>query len=130
VLKEGDRDLRALLASIIGGHTARALAMPLVTIAAQETDLDVLREMYKALGRIGSPEAIQALVAAAEPGGRLLGRRPGAPRAAAVEGLRIAGGPAAAAALKGLAEDADRVVREAASRALVELRARAASVGR
>ncbi len=130
VLKDGDRDLRALLASIIGGHTARALAMPLVTIASQEADLDVLREMYKALGRIGSPEAIQALVAAAEPGGRLLGRRPGAPRAAAVEGLRIAGGTTATAALRALAGDADRAVREAAARALEELRARAASVRR
>ncbi len=128
VLKEGDRELRALIASSIGGHTSRALAMPLVAIAGQESDLEVLKELFKALGRIGTPDAVQALAAGAEPGGRLLGRRPAAQRAAAVEGLRIAGGPAAAAALQALTRDADRAVRDVALRALGELQARAASV--
>ena len=44
VLKEGDPELRALIAASIGGHTSRALAMPLVAFAEQEEDLDVLRE--------------------------------------------------------------------------------------
>jgi len=129
VLKEGDRELRALIAANIGGHTSRALAMPLVAFAEQEEELDVLREYYRALGRIGSPEAIQALANAAEPGGRLLGRRPSAHRVAAVDGLRIAGGRAAVAALQGLARDGDKAVREQVVRALEELKARAASVG-
>jgi HEAT repeats/PBS lyase HEAT-like repeat len=129
VLKEGDRELRALIASSIGGHSSRALAMPLVAITEQESDLDVLRELYKALGRIGTPDAVQALAAAAEPGGRLLGRRPSAHRVAAVDGLRIAGGKAATAALQALAGDGDKAVRDLATRALEELRARAASLG-
>jgi len=130
VLKEGDRELRALIASSIGGHTSRALAMPLVAIAGQEQEIEVLRELYKALARIGSPEAVQALAAAAEPGGRLLGRRPSAQRVAAAEGLRIVGGPTATATLQALSRDGDRAVREVALRALGELQARAASVGR
>ena len=129
VLKEGDKELRALIAASIGGHSSRALAMPLVAFAEQEEELDVLREYYRALGRIGTPDAVQALVKAAEPGGRLLSRRPSANRVAAVEGLRVAGGSMAAAALNNLARDGDKAVREAALHALEELKARAASVG-
>lgn len=129
VLKEGDPESRALIAGSIGGHGARALAMPLVAFAEQEQELEVLREYYRALGRIGTPDAIQALAKAAEPGGRLLGRRPAANRVAAMEGLRIAGGRAVVAALQGLAKDGDKSVRELAVRALEDVKARAASVG-
>ncbi|HVM41875.1 MAG TPA: HEAT repeat domain-containing protein [Gemmatimonadales bacterium] len=129
VLKDGDKELRALIASSIGGHTSRALAMPLVAFAEQEQEADVLREYYRALGRIGTPEAVQALAVAAEPGGRLLGRRPTANRVAAVDGLRIAGGAGAVTALQALARDGDKAVREQVARALEELKARAASVG-
>jgi len=129
VLKEGDKEMRALVASSIGGHTSRALAMPLVAFAEQEQDADVLREYYRALGRIGTPDAVQALAVAAEPGGRLLGRRPTANRVAAVDGLRIAGGAGAVTALQALARDGDKAVREQVMRALEELKARAASVG-
>lgn len=129
VLKDGDKEMRALVASSIGGHTSRALAMPLVAFAEQEQDADVLREYYRALGRIGTPEAVQALAVAAEPGGRLIGRRPTASRVAAVDGLRISGGAAAVAALQALARDGDKTVREQVVRALEELKARAASVG-
>jgi HEAT repeat protein len=129
VLKDGDRELRALIAGNITGHGARALAMPLVAFAEQEQEPDVLKEYYRALGRIGSPDAVQALAKAAEPGGRLIGRRPLASRVAAVEGLRLAGGQGALVALKGLSNDGDKAVRELAARALEELKARAASVG-
>ena len=130
VLKDGDKELQTLIAASIGGGlTSRALAMPLVAFAEQEEELDVLREYYRALGRIGTSEAVQALAKAAEPGGRLLSRRPAANRVAAVEGLRLAGGAAAAAALNNLARDGDKTVREAVLHALEELKARAASVG-
>jgi HEAT repeat protein len=129
VLKDGDRELRALIAGNITGHGARALAMPLVAFAEQEQEPDVLKEYYRALGRIGTPDAVQALAKAAEPGGRLIGRRPLASRVAAVEGLRLAGGQGALVALKGLTTDGDKAVRELAARALEELKARAASVG-
>jgi HEAT repeat protein len=129
VLKEGDPELRALIASSIGGHGSRALAMPLVALAEHEEQLEVLKEYYRALGRIGSPEAVQALALAAESGGRFLGRRPTAQRVAAVEGLRIVGGRGAKPALQALAADGDRAVRELAAVALKELTAREASLG-
>ncbi len=124
VMKAGDRELRVLIAGSIGGRKARALAMPLVALAEQEQDLVVLAECYRALGRIGTPEAVQALVKAAQPGGLLVGRRPSGTRVAAVDGLRLAGGRPAAAALEALAADGDKPVRELARRALEELKAR------
>jgi HEAT repeat protein len=124
VLKEGDRELRALIATSIGGHKSRALAMPLVALAEQEQDLEVLTEYYHALGRIGSQDAVQALAKAAEPGGLLRGRRPSGGRVAAVEGLRLAGSQAAVAALQGLVADGDKPVRDLARRALDELKPR------
>ena len=129
VLKEGDPEMRALVASSVGGHGSRALAMPLVAFAEQESDLNVLREYYRALGRIGTPDAVQALARAAASGGRILRRRPTAQRVAAVEGLRIAGGRLAKPALQALAGDSDRAVRDLAALALEELTAREESLG-
>jgi len=116
-LKDGNAEMRALIASSIEGGHARALAMPLVGLCETESDPVVLREYLRALGRIGTPEAVQALARAAEPGGRVLGRKSVANRLAAVEGLRLAG-PAAGAVLQALADDADKAVREAVQKAL------------
>jgi hypothetical protein len=130
VLKEGDSEMRALVAASIGGSDARALAMPLVALAEQEEDDEVLKEYYLALGRIGTANAVTALAQAAQPGRRLLKRRPTAPRAAAVEGLRLAGGQPALAALEELTDDGDKAIRQAARAAVGELKARARSGAR
>ena len=117
-LTDGNRETRILVAGGIGGLHARALAMPLLSLAEHEPDAEVHAEYYRALGRIGSPEAVAALIAAAQPGGRLFGRRGAAPRIVAVEGLKAAGGPAARRALDALLRDGDPEVREAVGRAL------------
>jgi HEAT repeat protein len=75
-----------------------------------------------ALGRIGSPDAVQALIKFAQPGGKLFGRKPAPRRLAAVEALRVAATPAAIGTLQGLAEDSDKEVKSAARAALAELR--------
>lgn len=118
VLREGAPELRALIAMGIGGTHARALAMPLVALAEAESDPDVLGEYYRALGRIGTSEAVQALAKTVQSGGGLFRRRPSAVRVAAVEGLRLAGGAAAKRALEALRADGDKAVREAAVRNL------------
>jgi HEAT repeat protein len=118
-LKEGAPDVRSAIAASIGGTHARALAMPLVALADAESNADVLREYYRALGRIGTPDAIQGLVNAAAPGGKLLKRKPTANRLAAVDGLRLA---KAESALNSLADDSDKAVKEAVQAALKELR--------
>jgi HEAT repeat protein len=94
---------------------------PILAVAAeQETKPDVQREMYLALGRIGSHDAIQALSRAAEPGGKLFHRKPLQVRLAAIEGLHAAG-PSGVNALKALLEDGEREVREAAEKAMQTL---------
>lgn len=121
-LKEGEAEVRGLVAGAIGGRESKALAMPLVMAADSEENPELVREYYKALGRIGSGDALQALAKAVQPGGRILSRKPSGPRLAAIEGLRIAGGPVAMKTLEGLAEDSDKEVREMARKALEELR--------
>lgn len=116
-LKDGTPEVRSFIAASIGGPHARALAMPLAAMCETEEKEDVLREYYRALGRIGSGEAVQALARAAEPGGKVLNRKAVALRLAAVDGLRLAG-DAAAAALQLLVNDGDKAVRDAAQKAL------------
>jgi HEAT repeat protein len=96
----------------------RGLAMSVAVLLDGESHPDVLREVMMALARIGSPDTVQALVRAAEPGGRIFRRKPLARRLAAVEALGMMASPAAAAALRSLTKDQDEEVRRAAERAL------------
>lgn len=114
-------DVRRQAALGVGGRNASALAMPLVVALEEEKEPEVVRELIFALGRIGSTDAVQALIKVAQPGGKLFGRKPSALRVTAVEALRIAGTPAAMGTLQGLTRDGDRQVRGAAQQALIEL---------
>jgi HEAT repeat protein len=115
-LKDASPMVRLHAASHIDGKKGRGLAMTLAVGVEQDSSPEVQREMLLALGRIGSQEAIQALTKAAEPGGKIFKRKPTALRLAAVEGLQLAG-PPAANALKHLLADDDAEVREAAQKA-------------
>jgi HEAT repeat protein len=83
-----------------------------------ESQPDVVRELLLALGRMRSNEAVKVLARTAEPGGKVFKRKPLSTRLAAIEALGLAGGPATAAALKGLAEDPDASIRDAVAAAL------------
>jgi HEAT repeat protein len=102
----------------LDGTRSRGLAMSLALAAEEETNADVLRELLLALGRIGTPDAVQALARAAAPGRRLFNRRPLSTRLAAIGGLRVAGSAPAATALQGLLGDDEQAVRDAAQEAL------------
>jgi len=119
-LRDPVPSVRLEVARSIDGRRNRSLGMSIAVAADVETMLDVQREMYLALGRIGSPDAIQALVKAAEPGGKLFRRKPSAVRLAAVAGLHAAG-PTGANPLKELLKDDDREVRDAVQKALATL---------
>lgn len=118
-LRRGDAGVRSVVAGAVGGRRSGALAMPLVLAAEDEPDPELQRDFYVALARIGTPEALQALIKAAQPGGRFFRRRKLDTRLAAIEGLRVAGGPAAVGALEGLRDDRSLDVRQAA-RAVLE----------
>ena len=79
-------------------------------------------ELLLALGRIGTPDAVQALARAAAPGRRLFNRRPLTTRLAAIAGLRVAGSAPAATALQGLLGDDEQSVRDAAQEALAGMK--------
>ena len=118
LLNDVEPMVRLQAAQGIGGEWGRGLAMSIAVRLPDETHADVLRELHLALGRLGTVEAVQALRAAAAPAKGLLARKVAAVRLAAVEGLALARGPAAAGALQELLSDADEQVRAAAKRGL------------
>jgi HEAT repeat protein len=121
-LKDKSPEVRIQAALGVGGRKASALAMPLVVAMGEEEDEAVEQELMLALGRIGSPDAVQALIKFAQPGGKLFGRKPTALRVTAVEALRLAATPAAVGTLEGLGADGDKEVRAAAQAALKDLK--------
>jgi HEAT repeat protein len=121
-LRDKSPEVRIQAALGVGGRKASALAMPLVVAMEEEEDEAVERELMLALGRIGSPAAVQALIRFAQPGGKVFGRRPAGLRATAVEALRLAATPAAVGTLEGLTDDGDKQVRTAAEGALADLK--------
>ncbi len=118
---DDDPQVRSGAAQGIGGRVFGALLMQLLTAVEKEEHPAIQLEQYKALGRIGTPDAIQGLKNAAEPGGRIVGRRPVGPRLAAIEGLALAGGEPVMAVLRDLKDDRDADVRKAAEKALGRL---------
>ena len=120
-LRDTSADVRRQAALGVGGRKASALAMALVVALEEEKDPDVVRELIFALGRIGSPDAVQALIKIAQPSGKLFSRKPSGLRVTAIEALRVAGTPAAIGTLQGFANDSDKQVRAAVGQALSEL---------
>jgi HEAT repeat protein len=124
ILEGDDVDMRALVARTVGGRQSKALTMPILEAADDEENPVVQAEYYRALGRIGSVEAVQALVKAAQPSGRLSRKKkPMGPRLAAIEGLKLAGGPVAYRALDALSDnDPEAEVRDQARFAAQEIK--------
>jgi HEAT repeat protein len=113
-------DVRQAVARSIGGRASSALAMPLVNLVeVKDIPAETMRECYRALVRIGTPAALKAVLTAAEPGGRVLGRKPTPRRVAAVEALARSADAAVKRKLGEIAKgDREKPVREAAARAM------------
>jgi HEAT repeat protein len=121
-LRKALQDTSALVrlqaASVLEGIRARNLVPALTRLVEEESHADVQHEMLHALGRIGTPEAIEALIRASQPAKGFFKKKPLGIRLEAVEGLRLAGGPASVASLQDLEKDKEESVRQAASHAL------------
>lgn len=117
-LKDTSPQVRATAAAGLVGKNGKETAATLLRALDNEPDLEVQIAILGALGRMADPESIDRLIKAAEPDGRLFRRKPGAFRIAAVTALGDARTPAALSALQELANDRDKDVRDAASRAL------------
>lgn len=105
----------------LSGRNARGMPPAIAELLKREEHADVQHEALLALGRIGSPDALAQLREWAQPGGKLLGRKPLSLRLAAVKGIALAG-PAAADALAILERDESPEIRAAASAAVKALR--------
>lgn len=112
--------VRMQAAQDLDARKNRTVAMSLAVAASEESKHDVQREMFLALGRIASNDALQALYKGAQPGGKFFKRKPSATRLAAIEGLHAAG-PSGANLLKEFVDDENEEVREAVQRALSTL---------
>jgi hypothetical protein len=89
-------------------------ATPLATALESESDADVQIGIIHALGRLGTPDAVQKLVRAVMPSH--LRPRPVSFRIAALEALTAARGASAMATLRSLLTDTEPAIREAAQR--------------
>jgi HEAT repeat protein len=117
-LRDEDRHVRLTVAQQIKGRGLGGLAMVIVAAAETEEDQEVLTEYFRALGRIGTPDAVRVLTEAVQPRGLLSGRKAADRRRAATEGLSLASDPNARTMLKELASDRDKEVRAIARKAL------------
>ena len=117
-LKDSSAHVRALAAAGLANRRGSRSAGTLVHALDTEPDLEVQIAILGALGRVANAEAVHRLIKAAEPAGGLFKRKPVPFRVAAVQGLGEARTPAAMAALKDLAADKDKEVRQAAVRAI------------
>src|SRR2546421_2586304 len=123
-LRDRSPEVRMQVALGIGGLKAGALAMPLVVAMEEEQDEAVERELILALGRIGSPDAVLALIKVAQPAGRVFRRQPPVLRRAAREALRLAGTAGAVRAHHGLGGGPGAAGEESAPAGVVDLKKR------
>ena len=120
-LKDKSPEVRIQVALGLGARRGTGVVMPLVTVLQGEEDEAVRRELILALGRIGTPDAVQALIKIAQPSGMLFDRKPVATRLAAVEALGLAGTSPALGTLEGLSDDGNKQVRAAAQAGVAAL---------
>ena len=99
-----------------GARSANTLTRALENEADPEVQLAVIA----ALGRLATPDAVNRLISAAEPDGRLFKKKPVVFRVAAVHALGEVRTPAARAVLQSLASDKEREVREAVLRVVMQ----------
>lgn len=106
--------VRQFVLGMIEGDWARSLAMPLMNMLQAEEHPDVIREILKALGRIGTPDAVMALRQVATGGMKRLKKKS---RLQAIEALGLTG-DAGSQSLEALAKDKDKEIAAAADWAL------------
>jgi HEAT repeat protein len=121
LVRDQDPQVRRSVIHELSGSSLGALVGTLMNQADEEED-DALRgECYRALGRLGTTEAVQALTKAAQARGGLFGQKNTIARKAAVDGLVLAKSDEARRALRELTRDKDKEVRERAQQGLREM---------
>jgi hypothetical protein len=119
-LHDGAPQIRMQAAAILVERRTDASAAPLIRALDAEKDDEVKTAFYLALGRFGTPEAVEKLIAAAQPERGIFRRKPVRLRIAAIQALATVGTPHALDALVALQADKEREVQQAAVDALEE----------
>ena len=117
-LHDGAPQIRIQAAAILVERRADAKVEPLLQALEVEKDDEVKAAFYQALARFGTPEAVERLIAAAQPDRGLFRKKPVGLRVAAVQALAVAGTPQAYDALVALQADRERDVQQVALTAL------------
>jgi hypothetical protein len=121
LLSDTSEAVRLQAVAHLSGRGARSLTPAIGELLKAEPNVEVQYEGLRALGRIGTPDAILLLREATSPGGKVLGRRSVQFRLNAIRALGTVG-PSAQDALMALSKDEVPEVRAAAAEALAAFR--------
>ena len=119
-LRDTSPQVRMQAAAGLAGRRGANSSSTLLEALDEETDAEVQLTILAALGRLATSDAVQKLVKAAESGGMLFNKKPLAFRIAAIQALGEARTAPALEALKELANDKDKEIREAAFKATMQ----------
>jgi HEAT repeat protein len=118
-MRDAESDVRVHAVAALGASRQPAAAATLIQALEQEQDAEVRAAILVALGRIGTPEAVQRIIDEASAADGRFRRKHNTPaRMAAIRALSEARTTEAIAALRNLAGDRDAAVREAATKGL------------
>lgn len=123
-MRDSSPQVRMQAAAGMGGRKGLRSAGTLTKALDDEEDQEVQLSIVAALGRLGTADAVQRLIKAAEPAGGIFKKKPTALRVAAVQALGEARTPAAQNALQHLLEDKDKEVKQAVFRLLMDAQAK------
>ena len=116
-LVDAEPSLRAAAALGLGLTKAGTAVAPLIKRLGEETDLETIVEIIRALGRIGDARAVPPLAERAS-GGSLCSRVPVPIRVEAIRALGEIGGEGSRSLLHRLMRDRNEAIREAAVKAV------------
>jgi HEAT repeat protein len=117
-LRDSAPQIRMQAAAMLVERRGDASLEPLFAALESEKDEEVKSAFYQALGHFATAEAVEKLIAAAQPERGLFRRKPVALRIAAIQALAMAGTPTALDAMVALQADRDGDVQRAAVEAL------------
>lgn len=113
MLSDPASEMRRQAATALAAYDGVEMAEPLLRALESERDEDVQAAYLVALSRIATPDAVEQLVAFAQPGRGLFRRNARRIRLAAVQGLAKVPTLQARAALRALEQDSDAAIRRA-----------------
>ena len=119
-LHDTSAQVRLQAAAGLASRKGLKTSATLIKALDDEQDAEVQFALLGALGKVATPDAVQKLIKAAEPEGRLFKKKASAFRVAAVQALGEARTPAAVIALQALASDKDKEVKDAVFRVMLK----------